>query len=337
MIVPKNDLLKILKTLALFDPKGSPYIGVQLGSAMPSFYRSSALGYIQSNDFGDGGTTHVSLAHFINSLKNMPEDSIQLSLDGMGVLCITGTDDQFKSDTHVHTVAPGQAGLKKHDIGEPVFPVDKNAFAKINVKPFKMVTPPVLVKGRLMLATDAGATIIWNGPEFVHNFPEVYPREGFLYMVCDGAEVKNMTVTTHGYWGAEIEDFTVYTKGHDRGRQIFNTYTSPGQEIGRLPAKRLMDTLDSAVGLLEPAGKVEIDPKTGLSVKGKFGNSQHSLGEGGNWPKFGMLAKTAKVISDALSQTFDDDAVLFSVPTTMAGVIILRLKRGPFEVNFRAY
>jgi hypothetical protein len=337
MLIPKADLLKPLKVLVAFDPKGSPYIGVQLGDT-PQFYRSSSNGFIQTKDFGEGSTTHVSLSNFFDCLKNLPEDAVQLGLDSNGILRIHGTSsDVFESETHVHTVSAGQAGLKRHDIGEVRFDVDKDAFSRINVKAFKTVTPPVLVKGRLMLATDAGATVIWDGPESIQKLPDIYPRESFLRMVSDGAEVRQITITANGYWGAEIEDMITYTKGHVIGRQIFDNYVAPGTEIAKLPAQRLVVGLDAAVGLLEPMERVDVDPKLGILAKGKFGDNRNSLGEIGEWPKFSVLAKTAKVISEALSQAVEDEALLYSLPLTPGGSTVLRLKRGPFEISFRAY
>jgi hypothetical protein len=337
MLVPKSDLLKPLKALVAFDPKGSPYVGVQLG-VTPKFYRSSAHGYIMSRGYGDEKIAHVSLSNLVDCLKNLPEDAVQLGLDNNGILRIHGTSsDIFESETRVHTVAAGQAGLKKHDIGDVRFEVDKDAFSRIDIRAFKTVTPPVLAKGRLMLATDAGATVMWDGPESIHKLPDIYPRESFLRMVSGGAEVRHITITANGYWGAEINDLITYTKGHVIGRQIFDNYTASGSEIAKLPAQRLVVGLDAAVGLLEPTERVDVDPKLGILAKGKFGDNRNSLGETGNWARFGMLAKTAKVVSEALSQTTEDEAVLYTLPPTSTGSPILRLKRGPFEINFRAY
>lgn len=338
MLVPKTDLLKPLKALQAFDPKGSPYIGVQLDTDTPQFYRSSPNGYIQSRGFTGTSVTHVSLANFMDCLKSLPEEAVQLGLDNNGILSIYGTtSDVFESETHVHTVAESQAGLKKHDVGVVRVEIDREAFSKVNLRPFKTVTPPVLVKGRLMLATDAGATVIWDGPESLLTAPAIYPRETFLRQISDGAAVAQIMVTANGYWGATVDDMVTYTKGHVIGRQIFDNYAVVGQEIAKLPAQRLVDALESAVKLLEPSEKVDIDPRLGVLAKGKFGDNRNSLGGTGEWQRFGMLAKTAKVVFEALSQTTEDEATLYSVPTSQANTTILRLKRGPFEINFRAY
>lgn len=336
-LVPKADLLKPLKALIAFDPKGSPYIGVQLGVA-PQFYRSSPHGYIMSRNYDGTEVTHVSLNNFIDCLKNIPEDAVQLGLDANGILRIHGTSsDIFESETHVHTVSEGQAGLKRHDIGDIRVNVDKDAFARINVRSFRTVTPPVLAKGRLMLSTEAGATVMWDGPPSIHKLPDIYPRESFLRMVSGGEEVKQITITANAYWGAEIDDMITYTKGHVIGRQIFDNYATTGQEVARLPAQRLVVGLDAAVGLLEPTERVDVDPRLGILAKGKFGDNRNSLGETGDWERFGIMARTAKVISEALSQTVEDEAVLYVLPRTPTGIKLLRLKRGPFEINFRAY
>jgi hypothetical protein len=338
VLVPKQDLLRPLKALVAFDPKGSPYVGVQLGDP-PKFYRSGTHGYIMSRDFVDGeSVAHVSLSNLIDCLKNLPEDAVQLGLDANGIMRIHGTSsDIFESESRVHTVAVGQAGLKKHDIGETRFEVDKAAFSRIDIRGFKSVTPPVLVKGRLMLVTDAGATVLWDGPESIQKLPDIYPRETFLRMVSGGAEVRRMAITSNGYWGAEIDELVTYAKGHVLGRQIFDNYAAAGTEVARLPAQRLMVGLDAAVGLLEPTERVDVDPRLGVLAKGKFGDNRNSLGEAGDWPRFGMLAKTAQVVSRALCQTLEDEAVLSLLPPTSTGSSVMRLQRGPFQVNFRSY
>lgn len=336
--VPKNDLLKPLKALVAFDPKGSPYIGVQLeGATTPQFYRSSSYGFMQTKNFGTGPVTYVSISNLIDCLKNLPEESVQLGLDNNGILRIYGTSsDVFESETHVHTVREGQAGAKQHDIGVVRREIANDAFSKVSFRAFKTVTPPVLVKGRLMLATDAGATVMWDGPEALQGIPEIYPRDNFLRAISDGANVTKLVITANGYWGATIDDMIAYTKGHIVGRQIFDNYNAEGTPLAKLPAQRLVVGLDAAVGLLEPTERVDVDPRLGVLAKGKFGDNRNSLGETGEWPKFGMLAKTAKVISEALSQSIDDEAILYSIPSKPEAPI-LRLKRGAFEVNFRAY
>lgn len=339
MLVPKSDLIKPLKALEKFDPKGSPYIGVQLGST-PKFYRSSPHGYIMSRGFGNEKIAHVSLFNLMDCLKNFPEDAVQLGLDANGILRIDGTSsDIYESQTRVHTVSEGQAGLKKHDIGDQRIEMDKDAFSQIDIRSFKTMTPPVLAKGRLMLVTDAGATVMWDGPESIQNLPDgLYPRDNFLRLVSGGmAEVRQIAITAHGYWGAEIDDLITYIKGHAIGRQIFDNYSSPGTELAKLPAQRLVAALDTVVGLLEPTEQVTFDPKLGMVAKGKFGDNRTSLGETGEWTKFNMLAKTAKIVSEALSQTVEDETILYALPPTPTGRSLMRLKRGPFEVNFQAY
>jgi hypothetical protein len=261
-----------------------------------------------------------------------------MGLDANGILRIYGTSsDVFESETHVHTVAEGQAGLKRHDTGDVRFEVDKDAFSRIDIRAFRTVTPPVLAKGRLLLATDSGATVMWDGPESLQKLPDIYPRDTFLRMVSGGAEARQIIITANGYWGAEIDDLLAYTKGHVIGRQIYDNYATPGTEVARLPAGRLVAGLDAAIGLLEPTERVDIDPRLGILAKGKFGDNRNSLGETGNWVRFGLLAKTAKVVSDALSQTVEDEAILYTLPPTATGSSLMRLKRGPFEVNFRTY
>jgi hypothetical protein len=186
-----------------------------------------------------------------------------------------------------------------------------------------------------MLSTAKAATIIWDGPETMQQVPELYPHESFLRAVSGTVPVEELTITANGYWGAIVGDMVTYVKGHFIGRQIFANYSVAGQELARLPANRLLEGLGAAVGLLHGRETVDIDPRLGVMAKGKFGDNRNSLGETGTWPKFTVLAKTADVIYDALKQTPEDEAILLSVPGT-AGTT-LRLKRGPFEVNFRQY
>lgn len=335
MLTEKNELLRSLKAMQAFD-KGSPYVAVQLPPAggRPQFFRSSADGLIYTKDFAPGNTvTYVSLEHFISCLKSVPEDAIELGLDANGILRIFGTSsDIFESESHVLTVSPRQAGGYAHTTGEVILRIEPSVLSRIDVTKFNLNTPPVLANGRLMLSTKAGATVVWTGPEALNTAPGLYPRENFLRAIAGEAVVADLGVTSTGYWMASTGGLVTYIKGHTVGRQHFDLYNSPTQELAKLPAERLLIGLNSAYALLEPVEKVEIDPKLGVMAKGKFGDNRNSLGETGNWSRFTILAQTAKVIYDALSQTIEDEAVLYtSGPGTM------RLRRGSFEVNFRSF
>jgi len=108
-----------------------------------------------------------------------------------------------------------------------------------------------------------------------------------------------------------------------------------GVSVAQLPAERLLAGLGAAVGLLSDTDRLDIDPKLGVVAKGSFGDNRNSLGETGNWAKFGLQVRTAKVIIDALSQTTDDYVILESM--TGGTAALMRLRRGAMEVSFRSY
>jgi hypothetical protein len=335
MLTDKNDLLRSLNACKTFD-KGSPYVSVQLppNGGKPQFYRSSADGFIFTKGFNfELPVSFVSLEHLITCLKNVPEAAIELGLDANGIMRILGTSsDILESEAHVLTVSARQAGGFTHNTGELVAPVEPHVFHGINVRPFGLSSPPVLAKGKLMLSTKFGATVIWTGPEALNNVPEIYPRDNFLRAIAGDISVEDLSISTNGYWMATNKDVVLYVKGHTAGRQQFDLYNTPIQEIAKLPAERFLVGLGAAVGLLEPTEMVEVDPRLGVLARGKFGDNRNSLGETGNWSRFTLLAQTANVIYDALSQAIDDEAVLYT-----SGSGTMRLKRGPFEVNFKTF
>ena len=289
MLIAKTDLLKPLKALASFDPKGSPYAAVQLLDELPpQFFRSAADGIVQTKQYGLAPTTYVSLANFLDVLKNFPEDSVELSVSDRGVLRIGGTDAVHDSEAHVHTVSEGQAGVKHHDIGPRAFTLDPKTFDGVDVKPFSpLINPPVLANGKLMLPTNKGAIVMWRGEKLAEmglKGDGLYPRETFLRYVTAADSVDELVITGNGYWGAVIGDMVTYSKGHHVGRQIFDLYDTPGKELAQLPAERLVACLDALLGLLDDTDRVDIDPRLGVTAKGSFGDNRYSLGETGPGP-----------------------------------------------------
>jgi len=334
MLVNKKDLLSPLTSLAAFDHKGAPYVGVQLVEGhKPMFLRSNNDGIIRSKEYGANPTTYVSLAHLRNILKNCPEDSIELSVNERGIMRMYGTSEAgSNTETNVHTVSEKQAGTKIHDIGANMVTLDTQTFAGFNIDKFTLVSEPVLAHGKLMLATNKGAVVMWKSGLFASQPMNLSPREPFLRMVC-GQDVNELSLTKNGYWGAGIGDLVTYTKGHVLGRQLFDNYNQPGVEAAQIPAERLLTCLRAAVGLLDEQEVVEIDPKLGVIAKGTFGENRNSLGETGTWNRFSLQAKTAKVVIDALSQAAGDYAILELTGTAST----MRLVRGDLAVNFRSY
>ena len=338
MLIVKNDLLKPLKALQSFDHKGAPYVGVQLVDGhKPMFLRSNNDGIIQSKEYGVFPTTFVSLSHLTNVLKNCPEDSIELSVNERGIMRMYGTSEVgSNTETNVHTVSEKQAGIKIHDIGVRMLTLDTQTFAGFNIDKFTLVSEPVLAHGRLMIATNKGAVIMWTNELFGTQPINLSPREPFLRMVC-GQVVEDLTLTANGYWGATFGDLVTYTKGHVLGRQLFDSYNQPGVEAAKLPAERLITCLKAASSLLDDSEVIEVDPKLGVIAKGTFGDNRNSLGEIGTWNRFSLQAKTAKVVIDTLSQAAGDYATLELTSTGSGPTSTMRLVRGSLAVNFRSF
>jgi hypothetical protein len=338
MLIVKNDLLKPLKALSAFDHKGAPYVAVQLVEGhSPMFMRSNNDGIIQSKDFGAYPTTFVSLGHLTNVLKNCPEDSIELSTNERGIMRMYGTSGvNENSESQIHTVSDKQAGIKTHDIGARILTLDPNTFAGLDIDKYTFATEPVISSGKIMISTNKGAVVLWSN-ELLGSQPiKLSPRESFLRMVC-GQEVSELVLTANGYWGATIGDLVTYTKGHILGRQLFDSYNQPGVEAAQLPAERLLTCLKAAVNLLDEGERIDIDPKLGVIAKGTFGDNRNSLGETGEWNRFAMQQKTAKVVIDTLSQASDDYVKLEQTSTGSGPTSTMRLIRGEFAVNFRSF
>jgi len=338
MLIVKNDLIKPLKSLASFDHKGAPYVGVQLVDGhKPMFLRSNNDGIIQSKEYGLHPTTFVSLNHLINVLRNCPEDSIELSVNERGIMRMYGTSSAgSNTETNVHTVSEKQAAMKTHDIGPKMLSLDSQTFAGFSIDKFVLVSEPVIAHGKMMLATNKGAVIMWANELFASQPINLSPREPFLRMVC-AQEVDELSLTKNGYWGAGIGDLLTYTKGHILGRQLFDSYNQPGTEVTKLPAERLLTCLRAAAALLDETEVIEVDPKMGVIARGSFGENKNSLGETGNWNKFSMQAKTAKIVIDTLAQAVGDYATLESTPIGSGPSSTMRLVRGMLAVNFRSF
>jgi hypothetical protein len=334
MLIDKGDLLKLLRTVATFDTNASPYVAIQLvDDGLPRFYRSSNFGFIQSKDFGVTKQTYISLSHFQDCLKVLGEEKVQIALDANGIVKIYSTDNTFESELRIHTVPATQAGLKHHDIGDIKMRLEPLALAGINTSPFKVATPPVLVNGKLMLAT-ANGIVMWQGPDTLRTI-QLQPRDAFLRLVAGSSAVEELVLTEKGYWGVVIAGLLFFISGHNIGRPLFDVYNVPGVELARLPAQRLVFALGAAAALCSDNDRVELDPVDGVMTRDKFGNdSKFSLGAATGWTKFATFGKTAKTLVDALSQSKDEEAVLEKLTSTHP---TMRLRRGNFEVSFKVF
>jgi hypothetical protein len=335
VLLSKNDLLKTLRSLSEFDTNASPFVAVQLvENSLPRFFRSSINGQIMSSDFDllKTGNTYVSLSHFKDCLKVLPEEKIELSLDPNGILKISSLDNTFDSEIRVHTVPVTQAGLKAHDLGGVATRLGANTFLGCDTSPFAAASPPMLVNGRLFISTKFGA-VMWNGPDWLRAV-QLQPREPFLKLITGNSAVEDLFLTEKGYWGTAIAGMVIFSYGHLLGRELFDAYAAPGVELTRFPAARLVQALHAAAGLCDDQDKVEIRPKEGIVVRDKFGNdSRFSLGGSDGWQKFTAFGRTMKTIADALSQAADEEAVLLDIPSFTNPT--KRLQRGPWSVSFK--
>lgn len=332
MLIDKADLSKTLRVIQNFDANASPFIGVQLvDDQVPRFYRSGAFGFIMGREYSSTTPTNVSLSHLQDCLKVLREEKVEMSLDLNGTLKIASTDNTFDSELRVHTVPAAQAGLKTHNVGDIALRFEPNVFLGIDTTPFKTKTPPVLAEGRLMLATS-DAVVMWTGHDSLKQ-ARVYPRDAFMRMTCGNADVREVVLTTGGYWGVVTDGLVMFNYGHGLGRELFDSYNVPSTELVRFPADRLVYALKAAAGLVGDKDRVDVDPRFGVVSRNRYGSeAKFSLGGAQGWTKFGVFGGTAQAIVDALSQSKDEEAVLSSV--TMAHPT-LRLRRGPFEVNFK--
>jgi hypothetical protein len=332
VLIDKAELLRTLRAIQSFDTNASPFVGVQLvNESSPRFYRSSAFGFISSKEFATTQPTNVSLSHIQDCLKVLREDKVEMELDANGILKISSTDNTFDSELRVHTVPAAQAGLKTHAVGDIVVRLEPNVFLGIDTSPFKTKTPPVLIDGKLMLATS-DAVVIWTGPDSLKQV-KAFPREAFLKMAAGNAAVTDVIFTQGNYWGVVANDLVMFIYGHTLGRELFDIYNVPATELIKFPAERLVYALRAAAGLVGDKDRVEIDPKNGVVSRNRFGSeAKFSLGGTAGWNKFSVFGGTAQAIVDALSQSKDEEAVLSSVQMVHP---TLRLRRGPFEVSFK--
>lgn len=336
MLIEKSDLLKTIRAIAAFDnTSASPYVAIHFPpEGKPEFYRSSSFGFIQTKGFDTNNLAYVSLAHLQDCLKISPE-LLEISLKPDGTVRLHSTESIYDNVYHVHSVRESSSGLKAHVIGEPrrkTLPPD--TFLNLDVRPFtpsNLKGQPILKDGRLTFTTDFG-NLIWAAPECLKTV-QLMPSYSFLRFAC-GQRLEDLVQSEKGYWGAVRDDLVTYLIGHmTQKTEPYDVYNVPGTEVARFPASRLVDALSRAVVMSN--NKVELDPKTGVSCRDNFGNEQKmAVGtSNGTWPKFSLLNPTAKLIVDILSQSSEEEAVLYMVPGKSN---TLRLVRGNFETNFMA-
>jgi hypothetical protein len=333
-LVQKNELLRTLRTVTHFDVGGSPYLMVQFppSGGVPNFFRSSQAGFIQSTNLGAGQRAYVSLSHLKEGLQVLKDDQVSLSLSSSGGVTLSSTDHVYESELRIHTVHKDQAGIKQHDIGDVNLRLDPSIFTGFDSRPFSCAAPPSLFDGRIMLPTIAGISI-WTGPDELKQV-HLQPRESLLKFISQS--VDEVCLSEKGYWGGASGGLVSFIGGHTTGPQLYSTYSLAGVELARLPRARLLTSLQAASSLCSDTDKVELCPIHGVTTRDPMGNqARFSIGQHTGWTKFRMLAKTAKLIVDTLTQTAGEEAVLKSVPGHTQNTF--RLECGSWETNFKTF
>jgi hypothetical protein len=333
-LIQKNELLRTLRTISTFDVGGSPYLTVQFpqGSGVPNFFRSSQAGFIQSTGLGSGQRAYVSLSHLKDCLQVLKDDQVTLGLSTTGGVVLNSTDHTYESELHIHTVHKDQAGIKQHDIGNIKLRLDPGVFAGFDSRPFTCAAAPSLVDGRIMLPTIAGISI-WSGPDDLKAI-QLQPRESLLKFISQS--VDEVCLSEKGYWGAVSGGLLSFIGAHTSGTQLYHSYALAGNELAKIPRGRLITALQAAASLCSDSDKVELCPTQGVVTRDPMGNqAKFSIGQHTGWTKFRMLANTAKLIVDTLTQTAGEEAVLKSVPGHPQPTF--RLECGCWEVNFKTF
>ena len=333
MLIDKGDLLKALRIISGFDTSACAFLGVQLPvGASPQFHRSSPFGFIQTNQF-DLLKPHIFAS--LNNLKdllNVSSDVMNMSIDTAGKLRLESAEE-YQVRLQVHTVRKEVAGYKEHYLGVPGnFRFTGDLFGDFDVRAFKALTsPPLLENGRLLIQT-IGGTVIWSS-ESLKAVPVVLqPRESFLRFIAGGG-VAELLVSNQGYWVAEKEGLVCAMASHQTPTEMLKVYEHPGTELTRFHAPRLLSSLSNVSYLTGDTDRVEFHPKDGIVCRDRYSNAQifpHGA-TSVSWPRGVIFGRTAKLIVDALSQTQEEEAVLYSVPLRNP---TYRIVRGSFEVNF---
>ena len=328
MQTTKTTLQRLLRALAAFDPSGTPFIGVQLRGESPLFYRSSPNGFIQSLGYNQrGSTVVVSLSHFQDCLGALQDERVDLSTDGNGTLRLQSVEAAFSDDLRVHTVPDTGHWAKLHlpgDSQDARF-LDPGTFAGINIKPFNLVCPPVLRRGKLMLVTDHGIVMRSGMVEA----GGIYPRDVFLRALAP--ELERLYVTQRGYWVAIAQGMVTVMAGHQVGDPLFATYDTPAAQEAQLPSSRILFALSKAAELAGPNAMVTLDSK-GVTTHDQFQNrAAFGLGELPTFAPVKVTPKTAQTIVAALNQGKDE------VVTLAASVGVRRFLRGEWEVNVKSF
>ena len=335
-MIKKSSLIVNLRMTGSLDSSSCAYMAVQLPAGKgPVFYRSSSLGFVQSKGFNPMGVRHfVNYSHLQDCLR-ASADSLEMSVDAMGIVCIESVDGPYKNFMHVHTVREVSTGIKYHSIGEPAKErLDPAVFSGVNVEALpELSNQPSLGDGKMYLGTQAGV-VKWQVPDSIKHIV-LQPRKSFLGFVSGGT-ADALTISENGYWVAHKDGMVGCFSSHtspDPLRQIFNV---PGTVVATVDAVRLVSALKSIVLLCEKSSRVEFSPNKGLSCRDKYGNeATFNLGpQASEWAKFATSGSSAELLMLALSQSTDKDAVFQNITPT-SGPAAMRISRGNFEIDVR--
>jgi hypothetical protein len=329
MLIDKGDQLKALRVISGFDAQACAFLGVQFPlDDKPQFHRSGPFGFIQTLNF-DLLQPYIfaSLAN-LKDLLGVSADTMDMTVDSAGKLRLESTEGVR---LQVHTVRKEVSGYKDHYLGDPsFFRHPGNTFEGFDIRPFKALTiPPLLKDGRLLVNTIAG-TVIWTAESLKPVV--IQPREAFLRFVA-GNGCSELLVSQQGYWLAEKEGLGCAMSGHGTPTELLAVYGQAGTELTQFHAPRLIASLSNVSSLTSDTDRVELHPREGIVCQDKFNNPQvfpHGA-TSSTWQRGVIFGRTAKFIVDALSQTNEETVVLYSVPLRNS---TYRLVRGSFEVNF---
>ena len=334
-MIKKTGLGSILRLLGVLDSSACPYVAIQFTvGGTPLFHRLSSFGFIQSRDFDPMLVRHfVSFFHLQDCLKASAED-LEFSVSQGGIVCIESVDGPYHNLLHVHTVREASTGIKYHIIGEPAQErLDPAAFSGIDVSMFDLAQQPCLADERLVLGTLSGV-VKWRVPDSIkHVF--LYPRKSFLRLAC-GGKAEELSLSEKGYWVMSKDGALGCFASHTMGDALHQVFNVPGTEVARLDAIRLVHALKGVSVLCGDTDKVYVGPVRGISCRDRFGNeATFSLGiEADGWPEFGVMGSTARLMADALGQSQEKEAVLYSIVPRSGGPA-MRMARGLFQVDFR--
>jgi hypothetical protein len=327
-LVNKADLLKTLRVINAFD-YGSPYIAVYVDEPL-TFHRSSPFGFIQSLNRSIAiNPTYVSLAQLQERLRILPEESVEIDIDANGVLVISSIDNAFFNELRVYTVKPEAAGIKEHDIGNVRLKLQPWLFAGFDARPFQVVSNPYMKKGKLLLPTVNGI-VTWQGPKDLETL-SIQPRDGFLKFLSSGVE--NIYLTDTGYWGADTDKLLAFFGPHSGNDLLFNSYDVAGTKLATFPANRLCQALQAAGSIMTGTITMKADE---IVTKDSQGNlCRFGVSGNGTVLPFSIYSKTAKLIVDALEQSVEEEATLYSI--SVGTHPTMRLERGSWSVNFKTF